>query len=44
MLKMPACSVDALLIRLCDALQVNSNVDDAPWEALAAHFDAKVML
>jgi hypothetical protein len=36
--------VDALLIRLCDALQATSDVDDALWEALAAHFDAEAML
>jgi alkylhydroperoxidase family enzyme len=37
-------SADALLIRLCDALQANSDVDDALWEALSAHFDAEAML
>jgi alkylhydroperoxidase family enzyme len=35
---------DALLIRLCDALHANSDVDDALWEALSAHFDAEAML
>jgi alkylhydroperoxidase family enzyme len=36
--------VDALLMRLCDALQATCDVDDALWEALAAHFDAEAML
>ncbi len=36
--------VDALLIRLCDALQVDCNVDDTLWDALTAHFDAEAML
>jgi len=35
---------DALLIRLCDALQANSDVDDVLWEALAAYFDSEAML
>jgi alkylhydroperoxidase family enzyme len=36
--------VDAVLIRLCDALQATSDVDDALWEALAVHFEAEAML
>lgn len=35
---------DALLIRLCDALQTKSDIDDALWGALTAHFDAETML
>ena len=36
--------VDALLIRLCDTLHASSDVDDALWEALTAHFDAEAIL
>jgi alkylhydroperoxidase family enzyme len=35
---------DVLLIRLCDALHANSDVDDALWTALTAHFGAEAML
>lgn len=37
-------SVDALLIRLCDALQADSDADDALWKELTAHFDSEAML
>jgi len=35
---------EALLIRLCDSLQARSDVDDALWGQLTAHFDAETML
>jgi alkylhydroperoxidase family enzyme len=35
---------DALLIRLCDALQKNSDVDDVLWMQLTAHFHAEALL
>ena len=37
-------AMDALVIRLCDTLHANSDVDDALWDALSAHFDAEAML
>ncbi len=35
---------EALLIRLCDALQAHSDVDDELWDALSDHFDSETML
>ena len=35
---------EALLIRLCDALQADCDVDDALWAAMAAHFDAEALI
>ena len=36
--------VEAALIRFCDALHANCDVDDALWQALTAHFDSETML
>ncbi len=35
---------EALLIRLCDALHTNCDVDDALWTELKAHFSDEAML